>query len=146
MMLILRTETETDRDAYKRCINKLYEERKTLKIYVLEGKRTLLQNAYQNIIIRVFACQYGDTEKRVKKEFFKKTCNSDIFSIEKKDKRGNIIKGLRSSADLTVSEMSTAIERFKNWSVIEAGIYLPENKEDHLIYAEKIIEQNKNYI
>ena len=42
--------------------------------------------------------------------------------------------------------MSTAIERFKNWSVIEAGIYLPENKEDHLIYAEKIIEQNKNYI
>jgi hypothetical protein len=91
--------------------------------------RTLSQNRYLHLIISWFAVETGYTLEDVKREYFKKLCNPEIFLKEQKGILGEIIS-IRSSADLDSKEMTTAIERFRNWSAKEAGIYLPDANED----------------
>jgi hypothetical protein len=43
--------------------------------------------------------------------------------------------------------MTTAIERFRNWSSAVAGIYLPSaNEQEFLIHIRQIVEENKEFI
>jgi hypothetical protein len=57
------------------------------------------------------------------------------------------VEFLRSTAELTTAEMTTAIERFRNWSSAVAGIYLPSaNEQEFLIHCKQIIEENKEFI
>lgn len=43
--------------------------------------------------------------------------------------------------------MTTAIERFRNYSVAQAGIYLPApNENQFLIHIQQEIERNKEFI
>lgn len=89
--------------------------------------RTLSQNAYLHLIIGYFASQTGNTAEWVKQQYYKETCNPDLFLREKYDDLlGKRVKYLRSSTDLNTEEMSLSIDRFRNWSAAEAGIYLPD--------------------
>ena len=63
-----------------------------------------------------------------KREYFKRLVNRDIFIIKKSDRFAGEVEDLRSSADLTIEEMSMAIDRFKRWGA-ENGFYMP-NPED----------------
>ena len=73
--------------------------------------------------------------------------NKDIFAKEKDDAFLGHITFLRSSSELSQDEMNLSIERFRNWSAKEAGIYLPEpNEQDLLVECEIEIERNKNFI
>ena len=49
---------------------------------------------------------------------------------------------LRSSANLDTKEMTTAIERFRNYASKEAGIYLPSPED--LSQLQEIENQTKN--
>lgn len=110
-------------------------------------RRTTHQNSYLRVIQRYFACEYGCSEQEVDVDFYKRKCNSDIYEIEKVNKRGQKIKTLRSSTELTTAEMSLSIDRFRNWSAMEAGIYLPSPEEHQfLMYCENEIERNKEFI
>lgn len=83
----------------------------------------------------------------MKREYFKKLVNPDTFIREKDDRFLGRIKYMRSSADLDREEMTLCIERFRNWSSTEAGIYLPSSDESRLIsLMEMEIEQNKQYL
>lgn len=45
------------------------------------------------------------------------------------------------------AEMSLTIERFRNFAISEAGVYIPSADEERLIQLMEIdIEQNKSYI
>ena len=80
-------------------------------------------------------------------EYDKKTCNRDLFERKKINKQGNEITYMRSSSELTTGEMTTAIERFRNYSVAQAGIYLPApNENQFLIHIQQEIERNKEFI
>lgn len=110
-------------------------------------KRSLSQNSYLHVCIAYFASKSGNTAKYVKREYFKILCNPEIFIRQTHDKFLGDIKILRSSADLTKDEMTTAIERFRNWSAGEASIYIPSSEEGRLLkLAEIEIERNKNFI
>ncbi|MFA6619486.1 MAG: hypothetical protein WCT23_10585 [Candidatus Neomarinimicrobiota bacterium] len=77
--------------------------------------RSLNQNSYLHLLFGIFAIEYGCSIRFVKDRFFKETVNPDLFVTKRRDKiLGDIIE-LRSSADLTVEEMMTAIDRFKIW-------------------------------
>jgi hypothetical protein len=110
-------------------------------------KRTNLQNAYLHLILGWFAIEYGETMEFVKVEFFKKKCNPEMFIIDRVNpKTGEIRKDLRSSVDLDTKELTTAIERFRNWSAAN-GIYLPSPNEDQFLkQIECEIEKHKEYI
>ena len=110
-------------------------------------RRCNQQNAYLHVILGYFAMETGNTLEWVKQQYFKKLVNADIFIREQEDKWLGRMKVLRSSADLDSAEMTTAIDRFRNWSSSEAGIYLPSaNEEDMLSLMEIEISRYKQYL
>lgn len=110
-----------------------------------QQQRTLRQNSYLHLILGWFACETGYTIDEVKQDFFKRKCNKELFEEEFEGRRGTITR-LRSTSDLSTSEMTTAIERFRNYAASEAGIYLPApNENEALLYCEKEMERNKDY-
>jgi len=98
-------------------------------------QRTLNQNAYLHVLFGYFASQYGETADYVKEEYFKKLVNRDWFVVSSGiDKfTGRLRERVRSTSELTIEEMSACIDRFRNWSSKEAGIYLPTSEEGILL-------------
>ena len=85
--------------------------------------------------------------EEAKVDFFKRECNREIFERERPNKKGVLKTYLRSTKELDTAEMTTAIERFRNWASCEAEIYLPApNEEQFLLHCQKIIEQESIYL
>lgn len=125
----------------------LIKNRKVFELTEKKPKRSGRQNNYLHTILGFFACETGNTLEWVKQQYFKKLVNPAIFIREKEDKYLGTIKVLRSSADLDTAEMTTAIERFRNWASAECGIYLPEPNEEYLLQMMELeIERYKNYL
>ena len=83
----------------------------------------------------------------MKREYFKKLVNPATFIREREDRFLGKVKYLRSSSDLDRDEMTLCIERFRNWSSAQAGIYLPSPDEGRLISLMELeIERNKEFI
>ena len=70
----------------------------------------------------------GNTLAFTKEMYFKKLVNGDIFCVMKEDPIMGRVQINRSSADLTIEEMSIAIDRFKRWAA-DNGIYIPEPED-----------------
>lgn len=117
------------------------------KMFELTQKKPTIsrsQSNYLHLIIGWFAIEYGDTLEHVKQEVFKKEVNPQIFQTEFVNKKtGEERIEWRSINDLDTAEMTTAIDRFRNYSSKEFGLYLPEpHEQDHLLEIEK---QMKNF-
>ena len=104
------------------------------------------QNRYLHLLIGVVAIETGNTLEDSKKWYFKETCNPDLFHVQHRDKMGNCIDHIRSTAELTKEEMSTAIDRFKRWGA-ENGIYMPNPDDASLLKAIEIeMGRMKSYL
>ncbi|GAE15735.1 hypothetical protein JCM6292_2058 [Bacteroides pyogenes JCM 6292] len=127
-------------------LEQLIKNKKVFELTEKKPKRGLSQNRYLHTILGFFACETGNTLEWVKQQYFKKLVNPAMFIREKEDKYLGTIKVLRSSADLDTAEMTTAIERFRNWASAE-GIYLPSPDEERILQLMEIeIERNKHYL
>lgn len=110
-------------------------------------RRSLPQNKYLHVILAYFGAQTGNTLEWVKQRYFKHLVNPELFVREKDDEFLGRVKYLRSSADLDVSEMSLAIDRWRNWCSMEASIYIPSADEAILIQQMEIeIERSKEFL
>ena len=110
-------------------------------------QRSSSQNKYLYVILAYFSAEYGLSVEETKQDIFKRTCNPELFARERLNKHGQLVRYLRSSSELTTGEMTTAIERFRNWSSAEAGVYLPSpNEEQFLLHCEQEIERNKQFL
>ena len=136
-----------DRERFKRRVNSLYEKRVIVTL-TEKQQRTLNQNNYLHLILGYFASETGNTIEYVKREYFKRYCNKDLFVYVKKDVLLKIdIEELRSSKDLSKEEMSVAIDRFRNWAAAEGGIHLPSSDEREFLNAIEIeMAKHQNYI
>lgn len=104
------------------------------------------QNRYLHLLIGVVAIETGNTLEDAKKWYFKETCNPDLFHVQHRDKMGNCIDHIRSTAELTKEEMSTAIDRFKRWGA-DNGIYMPNPDDASLLKAIEIeMGRMKSYL
>lgn len=120
---------------------------KVFELTEKKPKRSLSQNSYLHLLLGYFASQTGNTLEWVKQQYYKKLCNPDLFIGEKKDRFLGSVRFIRSSADLRSDEMNLSIERFRNWSASEAGIYLPEPTSQAEIAAMQIeVERYKVYL
>lgn len=136
---------------------KVKEAREYLESLIAEGAkveiakkrplRSLKQNNYLYLILGWFGCEYGISVDEVKVDYFKRVVNKELFVREKVNKAGKTVKYLRSTAKLTTTEMTLAIERFRNWSSAVAEIYLPAPHEEEMLeYVKSVIERNKEFI
>lgn len=136
-----------ERDKFREYVNGLYKEQACVEVKKKHTKRTLAQNSYLHVLLGYFGAEFGYTLEEVKWEYFKKLCNRDLFVRKRKNRRGQEVEYIRSSTDLDKLEMTTAIERFRNYSAAECGLYLPEpNEAEALFFAQQMIEQNKDYL
>lgn len=133
----------TDQERFKRRCNELYKAGKVVELSVKE-KRSIQANKYLHLILTWFAMETGYSMEFIKVEYFKKLLSPDIFCKEVACRfTGQVLIEIRSSADCTNDEISTAIARFRNWSMESAHIYLPEpNEHDFLQQIE--IEASRN--
>lgn len=145
--MIYNLKNEYQLQKYDARVKKLRDKRALVEVTEKNLLRTMSQNNYLHLIIGYFGCEYGCSMDMAKIEFYKKKCNLDLYLIKKLNKRGEEIEDLRHSYELTTSEMSLSIDRFRNWSASEAGIYLPApNEEQFLIHAMQEIERNKEFL
>lgn len=119
--------------------NRLIDKNKTVELKEITA-RSLRQNNYLHLILTAFAIETGYSVECVKQNFFKMKCNEDIFLRTSSGSLGTEYT-LRSTADLSKEEMTSAIDRFRNWSASE-GYYLPAPNEQEIL--KKIaVEQSK---
>lgn len=138
---------ELQKEQFKTRSNILCKKGCIVELTEKKTKRTNKQNSYLHLILGYFGCETGNTLEYVKREYFKKFVNPEIFIREKNDPYLGIVKILRSSSDLDTAEMTTAIERFRNWASSEIGIYLPSPEDERMLQLIGIeVERNKNYL
>lgn len=140
--------TGIDRERFKRCVNALYERRAVVECSEHKPKRSSPQNRYLHVILGEFAMQTGNTMDYVKVEYFKRLCNRELFVRTKYDDLAKKeVEILRSSKDLDTGEMTTAIERFRNWAASEAGIELPDPQDQEWIaYIEREMQHQRVWL
>ena len=101
--------------------------------------RTLPQNRYLHVILAYFAGEYGCTPDEAKALF--KRCSRDIFVVQGKE-----CQFVRSTASLSVEEMSTAIDRFIKWAA-EGGIEIASADDYKAVFAmQQEAERNRPYL
>ena len=108
--------------------------------------RSQNQNSYLHLIIAAVAMDVGVTLEYAKREYFKKLVNADLFIRKEHDRFSGEIEVIRSSASLTIEEMTIAIDRFKRWGA-ENGFYLPSPEDkDMLKYIEIEMGRMRQYL
>lgn len=109
--------------------------------------RSLRQNAYFHLAIAYFALQIGLPPSEVKDAYFKAHCSPDIFSRTRFDPILHTQRTyLRSTAEVTTEEMTTAIDRFLQFAA-QQGIYIaPPDQHIALLHMQHDVEQAKRYL
>ena len=95
--------------------------------------RSSSQNRYLHLLLGYLAIETGNTLEYVKEQFYKRTANAELFVRMKDDPIIGPTEWTRSSAELSKEEMTLSIERLRNWSSQEAGIYLPSADEQSVL-------------
>lgn len=132
---------------FQQAVSRFLEKKLVVEVKEKKGVRSLKQNAYLHVILSYFACEYGCSVDDAKYNYYKMTCNQDLYKEKITNKYGKEIERTRSSKDLDTMEMTTSIERFRNWSASVASIYLPSPQEhDYLVHCMQVIEENKEFV
>lgn len=121
-----------DRRRFLRRANHLLRKQRENVALVDESNRTPNQNSYLHVLCRILAQDIGTSEYYAKQVYFKRFANQELFIRMSKDElTGKMVETIRSSAELTIPEMSKAIDNFHMWAA-EQGYKLPEAtlKED----------------
>ena len=120
----------------------LANKQKKINLTESRKKRTYQQNRYLHLLLGWFGVETGYSLNEAKQIY--KKASADIYLYEKKGR-----PFMKSSAELDTKELSITIERFRNYSNIEAGIYLPSANETELLnHIERELGkyENKVYI
>lgn len=136
-----------DADKFRKRVAELLHRGGGVELRRIHQQRTMAQNRYLHLILGYFASEFGLSMDEVKVDYFKRTVNADIFKAKRVNRKGREVGYLRSTADLDTGEMTTAIERFRNWSASVAGLYLPSaNEQEALLWVQKQIDSDKDYL
>lgn len=139
---------ELQAENFKKRCNALFRKKTIVDLTEKKPQRTRSQNAYLHAALGYFGLQLGYRMGEVKEWYFKDLCNPDLFVRMVEDRiTGEMRKTLRSSSDLDTAEMTTAIERFRNWAADVAGVYIPSPEEHRLVEQMEIeVQRAKLYL
>lgn len=116
-------------------INHLIKTGKRFELKAKHDRRSISQNSYLHLLLTWFAIETGYTLEEVKQDIFKKMVNPNMFY--EGEHIGKIeslkLERWRSTSSLDTAELTLAIDRFRDFSSIELGIYLPEPSDLALI-------------
>ena len=146
-MAIFNLDNPYERESFKEYCNIQYKKGGIVEVKRKQKMRTMAQNSYLHLLLGYFASEFGYSLDEVKYEIYKKTCNPEIYIRKRINKRGEEVSYVRSSTDLDRLEMTTSIERFRNYSSAVCGLYLPAaNEGEALIAAMQQVEKFNQFI
>lgn len=120
---------KNDRKRFLRYANALMKNKRANVKLIDESCRTLNQNGYIHVLIRIIAAYTGETEYYAKQVYFKQMANPGIFCTATKDMAtGKITDIIRSTKELSIPEMRKAISGFKQWALdtFDGKLVLPD--------------------
>lgn len=145
--MILFLDNNADRAKFKTYCEHLLEKKAYVEVKEKKPQRSLSQNKYLHVCLAYFASEFGYDLETVKQDIFKKIVNEDIFKRERNNRHGTKVIYLRSTAELNTEELTTALERFRNYSATQAGLYIPEpNEQQAIMEAERQIAMFEQYL
>jgi len=147
--MIFNATIEDDVKKAKVRFDYLIEKGKSFELIEKKPKRTISQNNYLHLILSWFAVETGYTKDEVKLEIFKKHVNTDLFYDGEANVKNQVIviERWRSTRSLDTKELTIAIDRFRNFSAKEVGIYLPEPLDLALLQQmESELKEHQNQI
>ena len=145
--MIYNLQNEYEVPKFREKMETLITDGSMVDVKKIHPRRSIAQNNYLHLILGYFGSEYGLSIEEVKLDIFKRTCNAELFKRSHSNKKGLKVEFLRSTSELSTAEMTTAIERFRNWSSSVAGIYLPSpDEQEFLLHCRKMIEENKEFI
>lgn len=114
----------------------------------MQEKKSLRQNNYFHLILGWFAFEYGEPAQYVKQEIIKKIICPEVFRTEFTNKvTGEVRIDWRSFANISKDETTYVINKFRDYSSKQAGIYLPIPEEkDFLKEIEIQLKNNQQYL
>lgn len=125
--MIFNTQIPLQREQAIERFKYLVKAKKRIQILDKKPKRTIKQNRYLHLILGWFGLHFGYSLEEVKQEIFKKHVNPEIFYLG--DKAGVVtIDHWKSTSACDTGELTTAIERFRNFSN-EHDLYLAAPNE-----------------
>ncbi len=134
-----------EKERFKECAEKLISEEALVELTKKEI-RSNQQNRYLHLIFRWFALATGYSEEEVKLDIFKRQCNTDLFMKKVTGRSGLSRIQMKSTRELSSADMTTAIERFRNYSA-KQGIYIPSpNEEQFLAAIMKELDRNSEWV
>lgn len=134
-----------DQERFKEYAEKLISEEALVEL-TKKDKRTNQQNRYLHLILGWFALATGYSIEEVKLDIFKRQCNTDLFMKKVTGKNGLSRIQMKSTRELSSADMTTAIERFRNYSA-KQGIYIPyPYEEQFLAEIRKELSRNAEWI
>lgn len=121
-------------------LERLIFKERLVEVKKLSGNRSNSQNRYLHLLLGAFGSHFGWTLDE-SKEIYKRDVNKDIFEYKKQGRTF-----WRSSAALSVDEMTVSIDRFRQFSD-EQGYPLPlATDKNWLMEIENEIERTKYYL
>lgn len=128
----LRKTNKESRKKFVKYANRLLKNERCHVQIIDLSDRTLNQNSYLHILCRILAMETGVTERYAKDMYFKRLANPGIFIQKVQDPLTKQEEEyIKSTKDLTVTEMSKAINTFRMWSE-QNGYYLPDADIDYV--------------
>lgn len=118
-----------DQQRFQRRSRELCRNEETVELKAKRAKRPSAQWGYLHLILGWYALETRERLGYVKREYFKRLCNPDIFRRVRQDPYLGEVDQMRSTRECTREELSLAIERFRSWSQQVCGIYLPAPRE-----------------
>lgn len=113
----------------------------------LKPPQSSQQLRFAFVCIGYFAAEYGVSKYEAEWVYFKDKCNHDIFYKKKLNRKGDEIAYIRHMNELDMGELSLAITRFRNYVANYYEMYIPDATDyAFMLHAEKIIEENKEYL
>jgi hypothetical protein len=117
----------------------LIAKKKLVEIRPIKQTRTLNQNSYLHLLLGYFGQHFGYTLEE-SKQIYKKL-NHSIYAYSK-----NNTVFWKSSADITVDEMTDSIELFRTKSANEGCPLPPATDQGWLREIEREIERSESYL
>ena len=144
--MIYRLNNQLDRQQFREKSEWLLKRQVVVELKEKKQQRTLAQNRYLYLLLGYFGQEVGLTVEEVKEDIFKRIVNPDTFA-RKRNIGGREVTTYRSTTSLDTGEMSLCIDRFRDYSSKECGLYLPEAGEtDALVEVERLIAMAERYL
>lgn len=146
--MIYNGEIELDAKKAKERLSWLIEKGKRFELSEKRKRRSLSQNNYLHLLLSYYALEMGEELEYVKQYIFKEIVCPRIFKYERINRKtGEIRTAYKSTAVLNTKELTDAIDKFRNHSAKELGLYLPEPSDLALIdQMENEIRKNEKWL